>query len=177
MNENQITCDICRDLIPLVKDGVASAESEAAVRGHIEGCAECGSLFDEKQAEPKSEPSKSLRRVKRRLTIIYASLMLLGIYFGLSLTPGMGQSYNCIIMPFVGVFGYLAFRWKALFIVPILLIIVQLIINGFGLLGNSQSIDFASPLIYSIFALAGIFVVMLLRYAFGKAKPERSGEK
>ena len=175
MNENQITCDICRDLIPLVKDGVASAESEAAVREHIEDCAECSLLFDEKQAKP--EPSKAFRRVKCRLTIIYAALMLLGIYFGLSLTLGMGQSYNCIIMPFVGVFGYLAFRWKALFIVPILLIIVQLIINGFGLLGSSQSIDFASPLIYSIFALAGIFVVMLLRYAFGKTKTERSGEK
>lgn len=177
MNENQITCDICRDLIPLVKDGVASAESEAAVRGHIEGCAECSLLFDEEQAEPKPEPLKSFRRVKRRLTIIYAALMLLGIYFGLSFTSGMEQLYNCIIMPFVGVFGYLAFRWRALFIVPILLIIVQLIINGFGLLGSSQNIDFLSPLIYSIFALAGIFVVMLLRYAFAKTKTERSDEK
>ena len=177
MNENQITCDICRDLIPLVRDGVASAESESAVRGHIESCTECGLLFDDKQAEPKPEPSKSFRRVKLRLTIIYAALMLLGIYFGLSFTSGMEQLYNCIIMPVVGVFGYLAFRWKALFIVPILLIIVQLIINGFGLLGSSQHIDLLSPLIYSIFALAGILVVMLLRYAFGKIRPERSGEK
>ena len=28
----ELTCDICRDLIPLVVDGVASEESEAAVK-------------------------------------------------------------------------------------------------------------------------------------------------
>lgn len=180
MNEDHITCDICRDLIPLVKDGVASADSEEAVRKHIESCKECGSLFDGKQNNaPQSEPSKSFRRVKRRLTIIYAALMLLGIYFGLSLTSGMEQFYNCLIMPVVGVFGYLAFRWKALFTVPILLMIVQAVINGFGLLGSPHRIDFLSPLIYSIFALSGTIIVMLLRYAFGKTKPdsERSGEK
>lgn len=177
MNEDRITCDICRDLIPLVKDGVASADSEFAVRKHIESCKECGLLFDGKQAEPKPEPSRSFRRVKRRLTLIYAALMLLGIYFGLSLTSGMEQFYNCLIMPVVGVFGYLAFRWKALFTVPILLIIVQAVINGFGLLGSPHRIDFLSPLIYSAFALSGTIIVMLLRYAFGKTRPERSGEK
>ncbi len=181
MNEDRITCDICRDLIPLVKDGVASADSESAVRKHIGSCKECNMLFDGKQntAVLQPEPSKSFRRVKRRLTIIYAVLMLLGIYFGLSLTSGMETFYNCLIMPVVGVFGYLAFRWKALFTVPILLFIVQAVINGFGLLDSSQYIDFLSPLIYSIFALAGTIVVMLLRYAFGKTRPdhERSGEK
>ena len=29
-----ISCEVCRDLMPLVRDGVASADSEALVRVH-----------------------------------------------------------------------------------------------------------------------------------------------
>lgn len=31
-----ISCEVCRDLMPLVRDGVASADSEALVRAHTE---------------------------------------------------------------------------------------------------------------------------------------------
>ena len=33
---NKISCDICMDLIPLVKDGIASQESCNAVKNHID---------------------------------------------------------------------------------------------------------------------------------------------
>ena len=32
----QITCEICKDLIPLVQDGVASGDSASAVERHIQ---------------------------------------------------------------------------------------------------------------------------------------------
>ena len=34
----KITCDMCLDLMPLVLDGLASEDSEKAVREHIAGC-------------------------------------------------------------------------------------------------------------------------------------------
>ncbi len=180
MNEDRITCDICRDLIPLVRDGVASADSESAVRKHIENCKECGLLFDGKQAQPKPEPSKSFLRVKRRLTIIYAALMFFAIYFGLTLTAGRELFYNCLIMPIAGGLGYLAFRWKALFAVPAVLLVLTVVTNALGFLGDANGDIRTSllwALIYSLFTLAGTIIVMLLRYAFGKTIPERSGEK
>lgn len=184
MNENKITCDICRDLLPLVKDGVASADSEAAVKQHIKNCSECEKLFDGKYV-PAIEPSespKALLRVKHRLTGIYAMLMLLGLYFGLSLTSGNDIFFNCLIMPIAGVFGYLAFRWRAVYIVPIILLIVSLITNALGFFNfdGVEVLDLMTLIpwiiIYTLFALAGIIIAMLLHFAFGKVNKEGSGE-
>ena len=36
--ETEIPCAVCRDLIPLVQDGVASPESEALVKAHLPPC-------------------------------------------------------------------------------------------------------------------------------------------
>lgn len=36
--ETKIPCAVCRDLIPLVQDGVASPESEALVKAHLQTC-------------------------------------------------------------------------------------------------------------------------------------------
>lgn len=178
MNENIITCDVCRDLLPLVKDGVASADSEAVVRRHISECSECEMLFDGKlvPAVEPSESPKALMRVKHRLTGVYTALMMLGIYFGLSLTASEDLFFNCLIMPIVGVFGYLAFRWKSLYTVPVILLIVQTVINALGFLRGEERLDFLDLLIwvfiYSLFALGGIIAVMFFGFAFGKRKSE-----
>ena len=34
----KIPCAVCRDLMPLVQDGVASPESEALVKAHLAAC-------------------------------------------------------------------------------------------------------------------------------------------
>ncbi len=168
---NQITCDICRDLIPLVRDGVASADSETAVREHIKDCKECGSLFDGKTV-PAADSANTMLKIKRRLGGIYMALMLLGIYFGLTLTAGQDMFYNCLIMPIAGVFGYLAFRWKALFTVPALLVVLSILTNAVGLYGESEQFDILMSLswalIYIMFALAGIIIAMLLHFVFKK---------
>lgn len=182
MNENQITCDVCRDLLPLVKDGVASADSEAVVRRHISGCRGCEMLFDGTfvPAITASSSPRALLRVKRRLTVVYTALMMLGIYFGFSLTGSEDMFFNCLIMPVVGVFGYLVFRRRAVFTVPVVLLIINALTNALGLFKDAERLDILSLLswtfIYSLFALAGIIIAMLLRFAFGKEKSERSGE-
>lgn len=171
MNNNQITCDICRDLIPLVQDGVASADSETAVREHIKDCKECSTLFDGKTV-PAANSSGTLLKIKRRLGGIYMALMLLGIYFGLTLTAGQDMFYNCLIMPIAGAFGYLAFRWKALFTVPVVLLVLSILTNAIGLFGDSEPFDILMSLswalIYSLFAVAGIIIAMLLHFIFKK---------
>ena len=37
----KIPCAVCRDLMPLVQDGVASPESEALVKAHLAACPAC----------------------------------------------------------------------------------------------------------------------------------------
>ncbi|MBD5128569.1 MAG: zf-HC2 domain-containing protein [Ruminococcaceae bacterium] len=177
---NKITCGVCRDLLPLVKDGVANSDSEDLVMAHIAECGECAAMFGGKTPEPSAP--KVLLRAKRWLTSVYAMLMILGLYFGLSLTAGSGVFFNCLIMPIVGVLGYLAFRWKAVYIVPIILVIVGFITNAMGFLqlDGVEHLDILSLIswifIYALFALAGVVIAMLLHFAFGKTKKEGSGE-
>ena len=48
---NKITCDICKDLMPLVKDGIASEDSRLAVMEHVNECETCKKLFESENAE------------------------------------------------------------------------------------------------------------------------------
>ena len=76
--------------------------------------------------------------------------------------------YNSVIMPIVGVFGYYAFRWKALYKMPILL----LGINMLAYVLRFAQIDFISVFpwtaIYSIFVVVGVLIAFLLHYVFRK---------
>lgn len=174
---SEINCNICRDLLPLVQDGVASPESEELVRAHIEECTECKEMFGNipvnNEKAPEEPPvTKGLKSAKRYLTAVYAAMMLLGLYVGLSLTGNEDMFFNTLIMPVAGALGYLAFRVRSLYIVPVLL----LVINVMGLF--IERFDFLSivswTFIYSLFALAGIIIAMLFRFAlFYKKKGEK----
>lgn len=174
-NNIKITCEICRDLIPLVQDGVASAESEEAVKAHIAECSECAPLLDKAadKAIEKPLPTKGLKSAKRYLTVIYSCLMLLGLYVGLSLTGGEDLFANTLIMPIAGALGYLAFRLRSLYIVPALLLVISVIANALGLFSErADLIDLLGmAFVYFLFALGGIIVAMLYKFAiFGIKK-------
>ena len=69
----ELTCDICCDLIPLVVDGVASEDSEAAVKAHIETCPACREMYQGElergitSLRAKAADEKVLRRLRVRL--------------------------------------------------------------------------------------------------------------
>ena len=49
---SEISCDICRDLLPLVQDGVASEDSRAAVEAHLRSCPACRALAGDAAPPP-----------------------------------------------------------------------------------------------------------------------------
>lgn len=177
MNEtNKISCEVCRDLLPLVKDNVASSESVEAVNRHIVNCPDCKQLCENDIfPDPKISGGQSaFKRVKHRLMTFYTVLMFFAIYFGLSLTAGQELFFNCLIMPVVGVLGYVIFRRKSVIIIPPLLLVIHIAINYLGLLKTAEQLDMPSlvmwTVIYSLFALAGIIIAWLLHFAFGKER-------
>jgi len=81
-------CGMMRDLIPLVKDGMASEQSAAAVALHIAECPACREIFeadaplalpamDESAREEISKVTRYQKRVKRRRRVFIALLSLL----------------------------------------------------------------------------------------------------
>lgn len=99
----QITCDIIQDLLPLYHDGIVSEKTEEVIKGHLEECAVCSQEYDMlcadlpiKTTEPstKKQFMNMVRRQKRKQVMI-ALLSSLMIMILLS-----GAAYWCIILGF-----------------------------------------------------------------------------
>lgn len=58
-------CGIVKDLLPLVAEHMASEESTAFVKEHLETCADCKAAFDAMKAPVETEPAAPLKTVKR----------------------------------------------------------------------------------------------------------------
>lgn len=162
---------MCMDLMPLVQDGVASADSISAVEQHIKNCPECNSLF-EGQIPIPSDRSQIMKKIQRKTHIFMGMVLMFGIFFGLSLTASSELFLNCFIMPIIGCIGYYLFRWKSLYITPCILFVTHFVINTFGLIRGTEHLNITSLLmwsaIYSFFAIIGIIIVGLLHFAFRK---------
>lgn len=174
---NKITCELCKDLMPLVKDGIASEDSRQAVEAHVAECETCKKLYENKSNVPleiNPDLELELGRLKKKLQIFATVLMMFGVFFGLSLTASQEMFYNSLIMPVIGALGYVIFRWKAVYQVPLLLLVMQLLINFLGLARGMEYFAIMEIVlwvgIYSIFVELGVLVAGLLHFAFRKDK-------
>ena len=79
-----LPCAICRDLLPLVQDGVASSESEAAVRAHLACCPACRALWPEAGQPPAPLPDdeKIVRRLRARMDAWLLVFAVMGLLLG-----------------------------------------------------------------------------------------------
>ncbi len=167
---NDISCGICRDLIPLVKDGVAGEDSRAAVEAHIARCESCRQLYE--APYQSGDGGDGFSALRRKIRLLLAMIMMLCIFVGMDLTGGQGLFYNSLLMPLIGALGFLVFRWKAAYNIPLLLLAVGLVTCGLNLLRGLEVLDIPSLLlwtvIYSGFAAAGMAIAALLQFALKK---------
>ncbi len=168
---NEITCDICMDLMPLVQDGIASEDSRLAVERHVQSCENCRALYDG-QVQPSADGTQIWMKFQRKLRFSTAMVMMLGIFFGLGLTASSEMFYNSLLMPVIGVLGYIVLRWKAVYMVPILLLFANGLSFLFSVMLGVNELDLLSRImwtfIYSIFVWVGIVIAGLLHFAFRK---------
>ena len=177
-------CSIVKDLLPLYVEDMLSEESAKYVKEHLLECSECrseleslgGSVGTDKiEADPTAKTNESakpfkkvMKRMNRQFYLLSYSLVIFFVFLGFSWTGGENLMYNSLIMPIVGVFGYCVFGWRAVYKMPILL----LIIDTFVCISKLVSIDLLSAitwtLIYSIFVLVGVAIAFLLHFALRK---------
>ncbi|NLB20571.1 MAG: zf-HC2 domain-containing protein, partial [Clostridium sp.] len=101
---NNITCDICQDLMPLVKDGIASEDSTKAVKDHLKTCPACSKLYQNENIEVKNiDDHRILTQIRKRLYLASLITAFIGALIGLVLTGGAGLFYNILIMPTIGI--------------------------------------------------------------------------
>lgn len=159
---SKITCDMCMDLIPLVKDGVASEDSRKAVEEHVKTCESCRAFYNIEETPILADKEQIAIKMKRKMQFFFTILMMFGIFFGLGLTAGSDMFYNSLIMPAIGALGYIIFRKKVFYEVPFLLLITHLLTNGVGMMRGVEHMDIYSVFmwtaIYSILAVVGALI-------------------
>ncbi|MDR1464219.1 MAG: zf-HC2 domain-containing protein [Oscillospiraceae bacterium] len=67
---DQISCQVCRDLLPLYADGITSTESAALVESHTAACDSCRTELGRlRLPAPLSEdtPKRTIKQVKKRI--------------------------------------------------------------------------------------------------------------
>ena len=176
-------CSVVRDLLPLYVEDMVSEETASYISEHLKECPECqaelvklkegADLTEiEKQPKPVADEAKPFKKMMKRMnrqfyTLAY-SLIIFFIFLGFGWSGGENLMYNSLLMSVVGVFGYYVFRWKAVYKVPILLLIIDMFVCLF----KAIEIDLYSALmwtmIYSVFAFVGIAIAFLLHYALRK---------
>ena len=178
-------CSVVRDLLPLYVENMVNPDTAQYIETHLAECSECQAVLDSLKAggnlpevEPKaaantdgSKPFKKImKRMNRKLYMLSYSLIIFFIFLGFAWTGEKNMMYNSLIMPVVGIFGYYVFGWRAVYKVPILLLIIDMFVYLFKLVELSLYSAFMWTMTYSIFVLIGIAIAFLLQYAFGKGK-------
>lgn len=182
---NKISCDVCLDLIPLVKDNVASEDSKKLVEEHTEECEECKSLynsFENKGFENKEilmDDKNVIRKIKKQISIFALAIIVIASMLGLALSDTMGMFYNILIMPSIGILGYFVLKDKSYFVVVSLFVFsyIWLLIKYIGEGMLEESLMNIMPIlampmfwagIYAGLCGLGLVIGYLLNYAFGK---------
>lgn len=175
-------CAIVKDLLPLYIEDMVSDETEVFINEHLKECEDCRNELDVLKSEaPVSTPEiisenemrpfkKAAKKLNRQLYGFSYMLIILLILLGFSYTAEEKMMYNSLIMPLVGAFGYAMFRWKVVYQLPLLVVLV----NVFALIFGVVTIDLPSAaiwtLIYLLFVFVGSLIACLLHFAFRKEK-------
>lgn len=174
---DKISCDICMDLMPLVKDKVASEDSYKAVMNHISQCKDCNDLFEYTyDIVPKIDDKKVISKIRNELIFVGIILILIGSIIGVGFSESENMFYNILIMPIIGGISYLSLRKKS-YIVPIIMfgfvyiyhIIKYMIEGGFDLI-SLLILPFTWSAIYSGLCALGVLIGFLLYIAFRREK-------
>lgn len=174
-----INCNVILDLIPLVKDGVASIESTIIVNEHVAHCPMCKNELDAIESiriDPLNlKDKKILFNIKRSVYISQIVVLALGAILGIALSSSMGMFYNFIIMPIIGGVSLILFKNKwvvaalAIFVMTYLWQTVLVMAeNGFSLTGLTIGLYYSA--IYAFLVVLGTVIARLLRFAFEKGE-------
>ena len=183
----KIECSIVSDLLPLYVEDLVSAETAQHIKEHLKICPKCqAELTSLKEgvglpkgenapvSNPKAEKSfqKTMKRMSRQFYSLIYAVIIFFVFLGFGWTGSENLMYNSLIMPIVGVFGYCVFKWKAVYKVPIILLIIDTFVCLFKLVALDFYSTIVWTLIYSLFVLVGIAIAFLLHYATRKEKIE-----
>lgn len=100
---NEISCAVCMDLMPLVRDGVAGEDSCKAVHAHLAQCPDCRAIYESGAPENSGEKAlvQTVKRIKFMWGLFAGGLLLLGILLCESVMQGSSMVF-CLVAWIIG---------------------------------------------------------------------------
>lgn len=184
----KIPCAVCRDLMPLVQDGVASPESEALVQAHMAVCPACRALRQGADAPavpelPAPDDGKILQKLRRRYSTHLLLLAFVGIAAGVALGYTGRSNWVILLLPLV--WGVLTYRdtgmGRPLLLFTLGLVVLDAIVKQLVFLESFSIGNFLFNLasgcvLYAVLGGMGWLIGWLLHYA-RTAKEEPADDK
>ena len=179
-------CKIISDLLPLYAEDMVCEETAEFIKNHLAECENCKNdfkaledgddikeVFKEETSKP-AEDIKPFKKIMKKMNMQVHSisylLIVFFIFFGFLSMDSGDVFYNSLIMPIVGVFGYIIFKFKAFYKLPILL----LAINFFACIFKFADVEFIDiffwTAIFTAFVFVGIIIAFLIHFALRKEK-------
>ena len=89
------SCDVILDLIPLVKDNVASEDSIKLVSDHLKNCENCKLEFENYTLQINSEVNdkKVVSSIKKRLFLASSALLFIGAFIGMAINKNSSTNF------------------------------------------------------------------------------------
>lgn len=145
----KISCEVISDLIPLVKDNVASEETIKLVSEHIKDCEECKMELGDYNLgnTTKINDMRVVSNIKKRLFLISSTLLYIGAFIGMALNKNSSSN----LIPLITILLSIVF--------------VGVIFLNFNLKGDkSMEKFFIGKTIGTIIVFAILGVYLLVRY-------------
>ena len=102
---NKIDCGVCRDLLPLVRDGVAEQSSREAVLAHMAECQACAAMYEGEI--PAHSEEQALVQVVKRLGKVLRVLGWIFVLAGILLCESVMQFGSLFFLGAVAVFRWM----------------------------------------------------------------------
>lgn len=172
------SCDVCRDLMPLVCDGVASDDSAALVAAHTDSCETCRAMLKTGNfsASPEAKADADIIQRLRKTLLLRSGVIALAGVAGGAVLSYIGNVYIIWWLPFVGLLAYFLMRrrwWLAPAAVGVLTALGVAFTN-LWVGGISLDMLLVMPLYlgvqWLVYTAVGTAVGALLHFAFGKEK-------
>ena len=130
MKTYEISCEICQDLIPLVKDDIASDDTKNAVYNHIQNCKVCQSYMGQETQSETISDNKLIRSIKMIILCWTAIVCLISMFIacGLPKTPH-SIAIMVVALPALSAFACI-FLNKKWIVIPVCVFISRLIVQA-----------------------------------------------
>ena len=144
-----VSCEVILDLIPLVKDNVASEDSIELVGEHLKSCESCKLEFENYALPiPKEiDDKRVVSSIKKKLLLITSALLFIGASIGMAIN---GKASSNLVPALFAIIG----------IVSIGILILKFDIKGDGRVKRF----FIGKAIGTIIIFAALGIFLLLKY-------------